>query len=76
MPSTEPDSAELLERLRTRVRLDEPGERLPSERRLAREHGVGRAVVRQALRELDMAGLVRTRRQSGTYIEEQRGAVG
>jgi GntR family transcriptional repressor for pyruvate dehydrogenase complex len=76
MPSTEPDSAELLERLRSRVRLGEPGERLPSERRLADEHGVGRAVVRQALRELDMAGLVRTRRQSGTYIEEQRGAVG
>ena len=48
----------------------EPGQRLPSERRLAERFGVGRGHVREALRRLEACGVVRTRPQSGTVVEE------
>ena len=47
-----------------------PGERLPSERALAEQFGVGRSVVREALRKLEFFGILRTRPQSGTVVEE------
>jgi GntR family transcriptional repressor for pyruvate dehydrogenase complex len=46
-----------------------PGERLPSERLLSERFGVGRAHVREALRRLEFYGIVRTRPQSGTTVE-------
>ncbi|WP_029089415.1 FadR/GntR family transcriptional regulator [Brevibacterium album] len=45
-----------------------PGERLPSENDLAREHAVSRTVVREAIGRLRAEGLVRSARGSGTYV--------
>ena len=47
-----------------------PGDRLPSERELAQLLGVGRNSVREALRQLEMLGLIVSRRGDGTYIRE------
>ncbi|MCV0408409.1 MAG: GntR family transcriptional regulator [Rhizobiaceae bacterium] len=46
-----------------------PGDRLPSERSLAERFNVGRTPVREALRRLEFYGIVRTRPQSGTTVE-------
>lgn len=45
-----------------------PGDRLPPERRLAEKFGVGRSVVRDAIRKLEFYGIVKTQPQSGTVI--------
>jgi len=45
-----------------------PGDRLPPERKLAEKFGVGRSVVRDAIRKLEFYGIVRTQPQSGTLI--------
>jgi len=45
-----------------------PGERLPSERDLARRLEVGRASVREAIAALQVAGMVETRPGSGTFV--------
>jgi DNA-binding FadR family transcriptional regulator len=45
-----------------------PGERLPSERDLARALGVGRASVREALAALANQGLLETRPGSGSFV--------
>ena len=45
-----------------------PGDRLPPERKLAEKFGVGRSVVRDAIRKLEFYGIVKTQPQSGTVI--------
>lgn len=45
-----------------------PGERLPSESRLADDLGVNRLTVRRAIEELARAGAVESRQGSGTYV--------
>lgn len=62
-------SGTLVDTLRTRIVNGEiaPGEKLPSEPRLATEHGVSRTVVREAIGRLNLEGLVHTRRGSGSY---------
>jgi GntR family transcriptional regulator len=45
-----------------------PGDRLPSEARLAEDLGVNRLTVRRAIEELARAGLVESRQGSGTYV--------
>jgi len=45
-----------------------PGDRLPAERELAERLGVGRNSIREALRELQMLGLVEARRGAGTFV--------
>ena len=45
-----------------------PGQKLPSEQELARQLGVGRSAVREALKVLQAIGVVESRRGSGTYI--------
>jgi len=47
----------------------EPGDKLPPERKLSEKFGVGRSVVREAIRKLDFYGIVKTLPQSGTVIE-------
>ncbi len=45
-----------------------PGDRLPAERDLARQFGVGRSHVRDALRRLEFYGILETHPQSGTIV--------
>jgi DNA-binding FadR family transcriptional regulator len=45
-----------------------PGDRLPSERDLARRLEVGRASVREAIASLQVAGMVETRPGSGSFV--------
>jgi GntR family transcriptional repressor for pyruvate dehydrogenase complex len=47
-----------------------PGDRLASERQLAREVGISRPSVRAGLRSLAAMGVVRTRRGAGTFITD------
>lgn len=47
-----------------------PGDRLPAERNLAEDLGVGRNSIREALREMEMMGLVEARRGSGTFVRK------
>ncbi|MBN9462817.1 MAG: FadR family transcriptional regulator [Burkholderiales bacterium] len=54
-----------------------PGDRLPGERELAEQFGVSRGTVREALRSLEMAGIVRTRTgATGGYFIEQGHSAG
>jgi len=46
-----------------------PGERIPSERKLAEALGVGRSVVREALKSLALLGLVEVRQGNGTFLK-------
>ncbi|TXI59014.1 MAG: FadR family transcriptional regulator [Mycolicibacterium mageritense] len=61
-------TADIARRLRARIRAGElgPGDRLPAERDLAKQMGVGRVSIREALRLL----------QAGGYVEVRRGATG
>ncbi|MEO8463647.1 MAG: FadR/GntR family transcriptional regulator [Chloroflexota bacterium] len=45
-----------------------PGHRLPSERNLAQDLGVGRSVVREALKSLTLLGIVEVRQGDGTFL--------
>jgi len=45
-----------------------PGSRIPSEPRLAKEYGIGRPTVRQAIDVLVRKGMLQRRRGSGTYV--------
>lgn len=45
-----------------------PGDRLPSERKLAERLGVGRSHVRDAIRKLEFYGILKTLPQSGTVV--------
>lgn len=45
-----------------------PGERLPTEQRLAQAHGVSRTVVREAVHQLKSRGLLRSRQGSGVFV--------
>jgi len=45
-----------------------PGDRLPTEQRLADAHGVSRTVVREAVHQLQSRGLLRSRQGSGVYV--------
>src|SRR5665647_501400 len=46
----------------------QPVGRLPSERQLAQTLGIGRTSVREALKSLDLLGLIEIRAGSGTYL--------
>jgi len=46
-----------------------PGDKLPPERKLSEKFGVGRSVVRDAIRKLEFYGIAKTLPQSGTVIE-------
>lgn len=63
-------SSQVVEQFVTLIRNGElaPGERLPTERELAERFGVGRNSIREALRELNMLGLVTSRHGEGTFV--------
>ncbi|WP_088006632.1 FadR/GntR family transcriptional regulator [Indiicoccus explosivorum] len=50
----------------------QPGDRLPSERELAETLQVGRSTIREALRSLELLGLIETRRGEGTFLSDFR----
>ncbi len=50
----------------------QPGDKLPSERELSDRLSVGRSSVREALRALELLGLIETRRGEGTFIRDFR----
>ena len=52
-----------------------PGTRLPSERDLAKRFGVARPSLRQALKVLDVMGIVHPRVGDGTYVDERPEAI-
>jgi len=53
-----------------------PGDKLPSENTLVREHGVSRTVVREALSKLQASGLVEPRHGIGTFVIERQPQAG
>lgn len=46
----------------------QPGDKLPSERVLSEKLGVGRSSVREALRSLELLGIIETRQGGGTFL--------
>src|SRR5688572_21779761 len=50
-----------------------PGQRLPPERDLAKQLGVSRPSVREALIALEVEGFVEVRMGSGVYVTDRRG---
>lgn len=49
----------------------EPGEQIPPERELCLRLGVGRASLREALKSLEIMGMIETRLGDGTYVCER-----
>ncbi|MFC4556668.1 FadR/GntR family transcriptional regulator [Virgibacillus kekensis] len=49
-----------------------PGDKLPSERELAEKLAAGRSSVREALRAIELLGLIETRHGEGTYLSVYR----
>jgi GntR family transcriptional regulator, transcriptional repressor for pyruvate dehydrogenase complex len=52
-----------------------PGDRLPSERKLAEQLKVGRTSVREAIRQLEVVGLVESRLGLGTFVKDPSNEV-
>jgi DNA-binding GntR family transcriptional regulator len=65
---------EICERIREQLDLGvlKPGDKLPPERDLAQQLGVSRNVLREALRSLEMAGVLRLRKgvKGGAFVRE------
>src|SRR5271168_559353 len=65
---------EICERIREQLALGvlKPGDKLPPERDLAQQLGVSRNVLREALRSLEMAGILRLQKgvKGGAFIQE------
>ncbi|WP_342780671.1 FadR/GntR family transcriptional regulator [Bacillus marasmi] len=66
---------EIVKQLRLMIHSDnlKPGDKLPSERELTERLNVGRSSVREALRSLELLGLIETRRGEGTFIRDFKG---
>lgn len=66
---------EIVKHLRKMIHSDnlKLGDKLPSERELTERLKVGRSSVREALRSLELLGLIETRRGEGTFIRDFRG---
>ena len=61
-------SHRLHDQLKRLISATEPGERLPSEPALAKQLGVSRATLREAMRTFETQGRLRRRQGSGTYV--------
>ena len=64
---------DIVQQLHTLIRqgMLQHGARLPSERMLAEQFNVSRSSVREAIRSLELQGLVVSRRGSGTFINTE-----
>jgi GntR family transcriptional regulator len=65
---------QLIEALKEKIRSGEwqAGDQLPSEPDLCETYGVSRTVVRQALREIELEGLIIRRKGKGTFVSEPK----
>lgn len=63
---------DVADRVTERIRTEQwrAGERLPPEAALAKEFDVSRSTVREAVRSLQLAGLLRTKAGSGTFVTQ------
>ncbi|GAB6169860.1 FadR/GntR family transcriptional regulator [Clostridium carnis] len=63
---------QVVEQIKTMVKAGvlKRGDKLPTERVMAEELGVSRTSVREALRALDVVGLIESRQGAGNYIKE------
>ena len=61
-------SQHLHERLRHLISETEPGGRLPSEPKLAKQMGVSRATLREAMRLFETQGVIHRRQGVGTFV--------
>jgi len=61
---------DIVQQLRQLIKIEkiQAGEKLPSERALSERLGVGRSSVREALRSLELLGLIDTRHGGGTFL--------
>ena len=61
---------EIVQQLRELIKREniQPGDKLPSERVLSERLNVGRSSVREALRSLELLGLIETRHGGGTFL--------
>lgn len=66
---------EIVKQLREMITADglKSGDKIPSERELSERLSVGRSSVREALRALELLGLIETRRGEGTFIRDFKG---
>ena len=58
----------LHENLRNLIESTEPGDRLPSEPKLAKQMGVSRATLREAMRIFENQGIIHRRQGVGTFV--------
>ncbi|MFS0689120.1 GntR family transcriptional regulator [Sporosarcina sp. 179-K 8C2 HS] len=75
MQNTKPSSKmflDIVDELRLMIKAEgiKAGDKIPSERVLAERLQVGRSTVREALRSLELLGLIETRRGEGTYLAD------
>ena len=65
----------VLENIQSSIRDGEfkPGECLPSERELAEKYGVGKSSIREAVKMLQVLGVVESSQGKGTYLRESLG---
>jgi len=63
---------EIARELQSRIRRRElrPGDQLPSERQLAGMFGASRGSVREALRALELSGVIRSRQGGGNFVSD------
>jgi GntR family transcriptional regulator len=61
-------SQRLHEELGNLIAATKPGDRLPTEPKLAKELGVSRATLREAMRTFETQGMIRRRQGSGTFV--------
>ena len=66
---------QLHEHLRQVIAATPPGERLPSEPDLARQLGVSRATLREAMRIFDTRGVIHRRQGVGTFVIHPSGVI-
>ncbi|CAM3754964.1 FadR/GntR family transcriptional regulator [Mesobacillus zeae] len=66
---------EIVRQLRVMIEKDglKAGDKIPSERELSERLNAGRSSVREALRALELLGLIETRRGEGTFMRDFRG---